>query len=165
MGGRSYLGLQGTKLQIAVGVIAGMDFLLFGYDQGVTGGLLSLKSFTEVFPTIATTGEYFESLSASEKSTQSTRQGWFHHYPFISPFWRMLTKTLGIAVAAYNLGCFAGSVPTIWIGNWLGRRKTIFLGSAIMVVGAILQCTAYHLTQLIIGRLITGFGKHIIIRG
>lgn len=62
-------------------------------------------------------------------------------------------------MAAYNLGCFAGSIPTIWVGNYLGRRKTIFLGSAIMVVGAILQTTAYHLTQLIIGRIITGFGK------
>jgi sugar porter (SP) family MFS transporter len=65
----------------------------------------------------------------------------------------------GIVVAAYNLGCFAGSIPTIWVGNWLGRRKTIFLGSLIMVVGAILQCTSYHLPQLIVGRLVTGFGE------
>lgn len=27
----SYLGLRGTRLQVAVGIIAGMDFLLFGY--------------------------------------------------------------------------------------------------------------------------------------
>ncbi|KAJ9643437.1 hypothetical protein H2199_004116 [Coniosporium tulheliwenetii] len=32
-GGR-YFGLEGTKLNIAIGVIAGIDFLLFGYDQG-----------------------------------------------------------------------------------------------------------------------------------
>lgn len=30
---RRYYGLQGVQLQIAVGVIAGLDFLLFGYDQ------------------------------------------------------------------------------------------------------------------------------------
>ncbi|KAL5359508.1 general substrate transporter [Aspergillus floccosus] len=136
---RSYLGMQGHILQIAIGVIAGMDFLLFGYDQGVTGGLLSLQSFVKYFPTIATTGDYYNSLSAAEKSAQSTRQG--------------------IVVAAYNLGCFAGSIPTIWVGNWLGRRKTIFLGSAIMVVGALLQCTSYDLPQLIVGRLVTGFGN------
>ncbi|KAG2418185.1 hypothetical protein HFD88_001286 [Aspergillus terreus] len=136
---RSYLGMQGHVLQIAIGVIAGMDFLLFGYDQGVTGGLLSLQSFVKYFPTIATTGDYYNSLSAAEKSAQSTRQG--------------------IVVAAYNLGCFAGSIPTIWVGNWLGRRKTIFLGSSIMVVGALLQCTSYDLAQLIVGRLVTGFGN------
>lgn len=39
-----YLGLSGLKLNIAIGVIAGLDFLLFGYDQGVMGGLLTLSS-------------------------------------------------------------------------------------------------------------------------
>lgn len=72
---RRYLGLQGDKLQIAIGLIAGMDFLLFGYDQGVTGGLLTLQSFIKYFPTIATNGDYYESLSKAEQSTQSTRQG------------------------------------------------------------------------------------------
>ncbi|KAL4738458.1 general substrate transporter [Aspergillus similis] len=136
---RRYLGLQGQRLQLAIGIIAGMDFLLFGYDQGVTGGLLTLDSFIKYFPTIATNGSYYESLDSAAKSTQSTRQG--------------------IVVAAYNLGCFAGSIPTIWVGNWLGRRKTIFLGSLIMVIGALLQCTSYHLPQFIVGRLVTGFGN------
>ncbi|KAF9891987.1 hypothetical protein FE257_002951 [Aspergillus nanangensis] len=136
---RNYLGLQGQKLQVAIGLIAGMDFLLFGYDQGVTGGLLTLQSFIKYFPTIATNGEYWDALNPAERSAQSTRQG--------------------IVVAAYNLGCFAGSIPTIWVGNMLGRRKTIFLGSAIMVVGALLQATSYDLAQLIIGRLVTGFGN------
>jgi MFS family permease len=62
-------------------------------------------------------------------------------------------------VATYNLGCLSGAVPTIWIGNWLGRRKTIFAGSFIMVIGAILQCGSYSLGQLIVGRLVTGFGN------
>ncbi|PYH46752.1 sugar porter family MFS transporter [Aspergillus saccharolyticus JOP 1030-1] len=136
---RSYLGLTGGKLQIAISLIAGLDFLLFGYDQGVTGGLLTLDSFIKYFPTISTNGSYYENLDPSARSAQSTRQG--------------------IVVAAYNLGCFAGSIPTIWIGNWLGRRKTIFVGSAIMVVGALLQCTSYDLAQFIVGRLVTGFGN------
>ncbi|PYH91003.1 MFS monosaccharide transporter [Aspergillus ellipticus CBS 707.79] len=136
---RSYLGLTGGQLQIAISVIAGLDFLLFGYDQGVTGGLLTLDSFIRYFPTIATNGAYYDSLTRAQQSTQSTRQG--------------------VVVAAYNLGCFAGSIPTIWIGNWLGRRKTIFVGSAIMVVGALLQCTSYDLAQFIVGRLVTGFGN------
>lgn len=72
---------------------------------------------------------------------------------------KALADRIGIVVAAYNLGCFAGSIPTIWVGNWLGRRKTIFAGSFIMVIGALLQTTAYHLPQLIVGRLVTGFGE------
>ena len=65
----------------------------------------------------------------------------------------------GIAVAAYNLGCFLGAVFTIFIGNPLGRRKTIFWGSVIMTIGALLQCCAYDLPQWIVGRIVTGWGN------
>lgn len=156
MAGR-YLGLKGSALQIAIGVIAGMDFLLFGYDQGVTGGLLSLDSFVAVFPEIATVGPEYKSLSQAAQSQRETDQGGLCLFS-TSKTGLKLTVVLGIVVAAYNLGCFVGSIPTIWIGNWLGRRRTIFLGSFIMVIGAILQCTAYHLPQLIVGRIVTGLG-------
>lgn len=76
MAGGKYIGLRGSALQVAIGVIAGMDFLLFGYDQGVTGGLLTLESFNEVFPTIATSGKYYDSIQdPAEQNAQSTRQG------------------------------------------------------------------------------------------
>lgn len=139
MGTKQFLGLNGSRLQVAISIIAGLDFLLFGYDQGVTGGLLTLESFVKYFPTIDTTDAHMYGWSAAEKRSQSTRQG--------------------ITVAAYNLGCFAGSIPTIWIGNRIGRRKAIFLGSFIMCIGAIVQCTSYGLAQLVVGRLVTGFGK------
>lgn len=45
MGKSRYLGLNGTRLNIAIGILAGLDFMLFGYDQGVMGGLLDLPSF------------------------------------------------------------------------------------------------------------------------
>lgn len=70
------------------------------------------------------------------------------------------TSTIqGISIASYNLGCFVGALMTIWIGDWLGRRKTIFLGSAIMVIGATLQTSAFSLGHLIAGRIITGVGN------
>ena len=68
----------------------------------------------------------------------------------------VLISTAGISVGAYNVGCFFGAITTIFIGNPLGRRKTIFLGSSIMIVGAALQCSSYSLGQFISGRLITG---------
>lgn len=81
----NFLGLRGLKLQIAVGVIAGIDFLLFGYDQGVTGNLLTLKAFQKHFPII---NPQEPGLSPAESSDRSTYQG--------------------ITVASYNLGCFCG---------------------------------------------------------
>ena len=65
----------------------------------------------------------------------------------------------GITTASYNLGCFVGAIFCIWIGNYLGRRKTIFTGSIIMVIGATLQSCAYSLPHLIVGRIITGIGN------
>lgn len=105
-------------------------------DQGVMGGILTLPIFLEQFPSI---NDSAEGLTPTEKSNRSTYQG--------------------IAVASYNLGCFLGAVITIFIGNPLGRKRMIFLGTAIMVVGAALQASAFSLEHFIIGRIITGLGN------
>lgn len=49
-GERTYMGLKGKALHRAVATIAGCGFLLFGYDQGVMGGLLTLDNFLKQFP-------------------------------------------------------------------------------------------------------------------
>ena len=136
-----YYGLTGKKLNIAIAIVAGLDFLLFGYDQGVMGALLSLPSFVGVFPEI--------DIRPATEMAQGLTQNQMNHRSTIQ----------GISVASYNVGCFFGAVTTIWIGDMLGRRKTIFLGSSIMVVGAALQCSSFTLAQLITGRLVTGFGN------
>ncbi|KAF2640831.1 general substrate transporter [Massarina eburnea CBS 473.64] len=132
---KKFYGLTGTKLNIAIAVIAGTDFALFGYDQGVMGGLLTLGSFLKFFPEINTANPPPGKTASQTSNVQ------------------------GITVGAYTLGCFFGAVATIWLGNILGRKRTIFTGSAIMVVGAILQTASFGLPQLIVGRLITGFGN------
>ncbi|KMQ42207.1 Sugar transporter, conserved site [Trichophyton rubrum] len=131
--GSRYFGLRGTKLNIAIGIIAGLDFL------GVMGGLLTLHSFEKVFPEIATSNSAVAGLTKAEKNHRSTIQG--------------------ISVASYNLGCFVGAIACIWVGDRLGRRKTIWLGSVIMVIGATLQASAFGLPHFIVGRLVTGVGN------
>lgn len=101
------------------------------------GGLLTLDVFLSQFPDIDDRAN--QGLDPSVLSQRSTNQG--------------------IAIASYNLGCLFGALATIWIGNPLGRRKTIFLGSSIMVVGATLQCSAFTLPHFIVGRIITGLGN------
>ncbi|KAK6434905.1 hypothetical protein LTR95_008912 [Oleoguttula sp. CCFEE 5521] len=132
--GKKFYGLTGTRLNIAIAVIAGTDFALFGYDQGVLGGLLTLPSFLRYFPEI--------DVYSKPKAEQGTA-----------------SNVQGITVGGYTLGCFFGAVATIWLGNLLGRKKTIFIGSSIMVVGAAIQASSFSLPQLIVARLITGFGN------
>jgi MFS family permease len=152
-GGQRFYGLRGLHLNIAIAVIAGTDFALFGYDQGVLGGLLTLPVFLKQFPQVDTTNppEGWTSTKASNV------QGKYCSSQTTAPVPN--DSAAGITVGGYTLGCFFGAVATIWLGNMLGRRKTIFTGSAIMVVGAALQCSSYSLGQLIASRLITGFGN------
>ncbi|OGM42337.1 hypothetical protein ABOM_007873 [Aspergillus bombycis] len=135
---RAFLGLRGTRLTTMIILVAGAEFLLFGYDQGVVGGILNLPSFTNTFPSLCTTAACLDGMTAAEKDTRSTTQG--------------------IVVACYNLGCLAGALSTFKLGNRFGRRKPLFLGCLIVSIGAILQASASTLVQFIIGRVICGLG-------
>ncbi|KAK1226314.1 hypothetical protein PQX77_010699 [Marasmius sp. AFHP31] len=64
----------------------------------------------------------------------------------------------GIIVSSYNLGCFTGCILTFILGDWLGRRRAMWLAMALITVGAVLQATAYSVPHVIIARVITGFG-------
>ncbi|KNZ43976.1 uncharacterized protein VP01_965g6 [Puccinia sorghi] len=67
-----YWGLKGPRLNQAVASLAGLGFFLFGYDQGVMGGLLTLSTFVETFPEMDTVSKH---LTAEQKSKNSTIQG------------------------------------------------------------------------------------------
>ncbi|KAL7274814.1 sugar transporter-like protein [Rhizina undulata] len=69
----------------------------------------------------------------------------------------------GTVTSVYEIGCFAGSTAALLYGERLGRRKTILIGASIMILGTIIQITAFRgyweLGQFIIGRVITGIGN------
>lgn len=68
---------------------------------------------------------------------------------------------LGTVTAIYDIGCFVGAIAAFLIGDPLGRKKSILLGTVIMSIGAILQITAYGVPQMIVGRIIAGIGNGI----
>lgn len=69
---KPYYGLTGFKLNVAIAVIAGTDFALFGYDQGVMGGLLTLPSFLAIFPQIDTQNPPPGSSASQASNIQGT---------------------------------------------------------------------------------------------
>lgn len=99
------------------------------------GGLLTLPSFLQYFPQVDV-----ENPPAGYTASQTS-------------------SIQGITVGGYTLGCFFGAVTTIWLGNMLGRKMSIIVGSSIMVVGAVIQTASFSLPQLIVSRWITGFGN------
>jgi MFS family permease len=50
----------------------------------------------------------------------------------------------------------------MYIGNILGRRRNIFLGAVLSLVGEILCSSSYGLAQFIVGRTIIGLGIGIL---
>lgn len=121
---------RGRKLRTVLAFIAGVGFTLFGYDQGVMSALLTGNQFEATFPEVVV-----DSAHPNHATLQS----------FI--------------VAIYEIGCLFGALSNLWIGDRLGRRRTIFVGGVIMIIGAVLQTTSYSYAQMVVARIVTGFGN------
>lgn len=66
------------------------------------------------------------------------------------------TKTLSTVTAIYDIGCFIGAIVAFTIGESLGRKSSIMVGTTIMAVGTILQASSYSLAQMFVGRIVLG---------
>lgn len=129
-----YLGLRGRALNHAMlGLVVFPAFTLFGYNQGVVGGLLNLPSWVAIFPSIDTVN------TTGSQNVENAR-------------------IQGTIVAIYTASGLFGALSCIWLGDRLGRKITIFIGAALALVGAVLQGSSYSLAQLIVGRVIAGLG-------
>ena len=58
-----------------------------------------------------------------------------------------------------EIGCLIGALSNLWIGDRLGRRRTIVLGGVVMIIGAILQASSFGYSQMLVARVITGLGN------
>ncbi|EED24029.1 sugar transporter, putative [Talaromyces stipitatus ATCC 10500] len=125
--------LRGRRLSLVVGLVGAMGFMLQGYDQAVANGLLTLNSFVRTFPAIDVIH-----ATGAEKSHKSTIQG--------------------TTIAIYEVGCALGALSCAYLGDKLGRRRTIFLAGCIACVGIIIQASPFTLAQFIVARVITGLG-------
>ncbi|KAJ5701666.1 hypothetical protein N7488_009214 [Penicillium malachiteum] len=143
--------LRGEKLGRVIGLIGAVGFILQGYDQAVANGLLTLASFIHQFPETDTLN-----TSGSQKSHNSIIQG--EIYISIILWAEIRQPQYGTTVAIYEVGCALGAFACAFVGDRLGRRKTIFLAGCIAIIGVIIQATPFTLGQLIAGRVITGLG-------
>ncbi|KAG9832362.1 general substrate transporter, partial [Aureobasidium melanogenum] len=120
-----YFGMTGTWLTVWVTVACATDMTLFGYDQGVFGG-------------VVVTQDYINQLNLTNNNS-----------------------LLSTITAIYDIGCFFGAIAAVMIGDPLGRKNSILVGTTIMSVGALLQCTAFGVPQMIVGRIVAGIGNGI----
>ena len=65
---------------------------------------------------------------------------------------------LCLIVSILEIGAFLGSVATSIYGEKIGRRKSIAVGVVIMMLGALLQATAYTRAHMVVARVVAGIG-------
>ncbi|KAF3009495.1 hypothetical protein E8E13_003424 [Curvularia kusanoi] len=123
--GKPYWGLTGTWLTVWVTVACATDMTLFGYDQGVFGG-------------VVVTPDFLDQLNLNNNAS-----------------------LISTVTAIYDIGCFFGAISVCAIGDPLGRKKCVLLGTTIMSIGAIIQIASFNVPEMIVGRIIAGIGNGI----
>lgn len=68
------------------------------------------------------------------------------------------SSKLGLITSCVFIGGFVGAFLAVPVSDRFGRRAAIFLGSALTLVGAVIQTAAQNSGMFIGGRLIIGFG-------
>ncbi|KAH8429816.1 sugar porter family MFS transporter [Aspergillus melleus] len=75
---------------------------------------------------------------------------------FIDYFNNPSNTVTGGVVSSFQGGAILGTIINMMLGDWLGRKRSIFFGSAVSVFGCALQAGAVSMSMLIIGRFIAG---------
>jgi MFS family permease len=129
-----FFGLTGKALSVAqIAFVVAPSFILFGYNQSGLGPLLSEEAWRHQFPLINTV-DYKGAVKAHHATMQ------------------------GLVVATFTLGALVGALSCSYTGTLLGRRWVIFLGALCTLIGEAIECSAFQLAQLIVGRVIIGLG-------
>lgn len=68
----------------------------------------------------------------------------------------------GGIVSVYYLGTLVGCLVGGWVGDRIGRIKTIAFGAAWAILGAALQCSAQNHIWMICARLVNGWGTGVL---
>ncbi|KAB5571732.1 general substrate transporter [Coniochaeta sp. 2T2.1] len=129
--------LHTSRLLTAVNCVAALSIFFFGYDQGMMGGVNNAKHYIDLMGF-----GYVDPVTKEPVIIDSLLQG-------------------GI-VAVYYLGTLVGCLGGGWLGDRVGRIRSIAAGAAWAVLGASLQCSAQNRDWMICARLINGIGTGIL---
>jgi len=127
---------------IVVCVFASLGGIFFGYDQGVTGGVLVMDSFLKDF----CYGFGGNTIEDCHKDSQALPDNWSTYTTLYN--------------VLYYLGCIGGAYLGGVVADKFGRRMTIFTAGVLFCIGTlmlVLTNSGNH-TLAYIARIIQGFG-------
>lgn len=139
---------RGRQLVFAITAASCQAFLLLGYDQG------------EDFPEARLTHTGIQLADLGTLVRIGVMSGIIgSNNLFARDFDNPDAAMQGNITGLYDIGCVFGSIFCYFVGERYGRRTMLIVGGAIMIVGAAILASSFTIAQLIVGRIVTGFGN------
>ncbi|KAK4554311.1 hypothetical protein LTR86_008519 [Recurvomyces mirabilis] len=85
--------------------------------------------------------------------------------PWLDYFHNPQKALLGLITAAFSIGAFAALPIVPLVNDRVGRKHSITIGSAIIVLGAVLQTASVNLAMFLVARILLGVGIPFCIGG
>jgi len=133
-------------------IVAGAGFL-YGYDISLIKVVFMMDAFRIWFRLATWDGNYRNDSGTLITVLNNGAQ----------PKYRYLVETEnnnfieGVITAGYVFGTIFGALIVSYIGDKMGRRKTIIISSIVFSVGALVQACSFHsVISLAVGRFILG---------
>jgi MFS family permease len=119
-------------------------FKILSFSQLSTAGHFSVttRAYSVTLPKHSVFGQFTDLSTGGVIVTQN----------FLDTMGRPSTEMISTTTAIYDIGCFFGAISICKIGDPLGRKRAILLGTTIMSIGAIIQIASFSVAQMIVGR-------------
>lgn len=120
--------LEKRQLLIGINCVAALSILFFGYDQGMMAGVNNSPDYIDVM------------------KLGYTKDEGGHLTPVVTD-----SLLQGGIVSVYYLGTLVGGLFGGWLGDRMGRIKSIAAGAIWAIIGASLQCSSMNHNWMICG--------------
>lgn len=104
----------------------------------------------------ATVGSLIYGYDSGIISTTLGQETFPKYFGFPSP------SLTGAIVSTYSGGQGIGNLVGGWLGDYIGRKKTIWLASTLALIGAMLQTAAVNIGMFLAGRILAGFAIGLV---
>ena len=81
--------------------------------------------------------------------------------PSYTDYFKLNAATTGLNTASVFIGGFFGPIFAGVFADRFGRRPAIFWGSAVTLIGVLLQTAAQNVAMFVVARIVLGFGSAV----
>nr|UJH94639.1 MFS.14 [Starmerella bombicola] len=107
-----------------------------------------------------------QGMGQANFSNNTDLEAFLKHFPSLDSYDKAISPELkahrslirGLVNSVYEIGMAFGGLSLYYLGDRLGRKKTVYLAAAVVMVGIAIEPSAYQVVQLYVGRIVAGLG-------